>query len=77
LKDNLLWAAWKAYAHRAATYQTQALLNVAYFVVFGPSALGAHVFRAKLLDLDTRPRATFWLQRKSGNGTLEDLERQF
>ena len=74
---HLVWDAWKAYAHRAAVYQTQALLNVAYFLALGPSALGARLFGARLLDLDRRPRPSYWRQRKPANASLEDLERQF
>jgi hypothetical protein len=72
-----MWAAWRAYAHRVATYQTQALLNAAYFLVFGPSALCARVLGARLIDLDKHPRASYWVQRKPENATLDDLERQF
>ncbi|HLZ30177.1 MAG TPA: hypothetical protein VKV73_22875 [Chloroflexota bacterium] len=74
---HLLWDAWQAYAHRAAVYQTRALLNTAYFLVFGPCALVARMLGARLLDLDRRPRPSYWVQRKSTYGSLEDLERQF
>lgn len=69
--------AWKEYAHRTAVYQTHVLLNAAYFLAFGPSALVARMFGARLLDLDNRPRASYWIQRQPTSSTLDDLERQF
>ena len=74
---QLLWDAWKAYARRATGYQTQVVLNAAYFLVLGPCAVAARALGAGLLDLGRRPRASYWLQRKTTNGTLDDLERQF
>ena len=48
----LLWDAWKAYAHRAAGYQTRVLLVVVYWVVLGPGALIGRLFSSRLLDLN-------------------------
>jgi hypothetical protein len=74
---RLLWAAWKAYVHRAATYQSVALLHVVYFGVFGPSALIARLFGATLLDLDPRQRRSYWLERQPIRRSVIDLKRQF
>jgi hypothetical protein len=74
---RLFWEAWKAYAHRAGSYQSRVLLNVAYFAVFGPSALLARAFGAHLLDLRTDKRASYWRTREATPSTLEALERQF
>ena len=73
----LLWDAWRAYAQRAASYQSQALLNTTYFLVFGPGAMVGRMFGAKLLDLDRRPRKSYWIPRQPTGGTLKVLERQF
>ena len=74
---RLVWDAWMAYVSRAAMYQSLAVLNVAYFVVLGPSALAARLLGAKLLDLDRGARPTYWLERPSVAMTLLDLRRQF
>jgi hypothetical protein len=75
---RLLWQAWTAYVSRAAAYQSVLLLNVAYFVVLGPSALAARLFGARLLDLDHTARHTYWLERPAVRTTrVVDLRRQF
>lgn len=66
---------WTAYAHRAATYQTRALLTLVYLFILGP----ARVFAGgKLMDLEPPPttRST-WLQRPDQEKTLTALRRQF
>jgi hypothetical protein len=73
----LLLDAWRAYAHRTASYQSKALLNATYFLVFGPGALVARLFGAKLLDLDREPRKSYWIPRPPAATTLEAQERQF
>jgi hypothetical protein len=74
---RLFWDAWKAYAHRAGSYQSRVLLIVAYFGVFGPSALLARAVGAELLDLSNKPRESYWRERDRAPNTLEALERQF
>ena len=74
---RLVWEAWTAYVSRAAMYQSAVLLNVAYFVVFGPSALAARLLGARLLDLGHTPRRTYWLERPPVGTTIVDLRRQF
>jgi len=73
----LLWQAWRAYAHRVASYQSQAMLNATYFLVFGPGAILARSFGVRLLDLDARSRQSYWIARHPTQPTLELLERQF
>ena len=73
----LLWDAWKAYAHRAAGYQTRVLLVVVYWVVLGPGALIGRLFSARLLDLNPGPGNSSWLARGSDEPTLAALRRQF
>lgn len=73
----LLWAAWKAYAHRASGYQTRVLLAVVYWVVLGPGALIGRLFSARLLDLGARPGQSSWLARQPAEATVDALRRQF
>ena len=72
-----LWQGWTAYVQRATAYQSVVLLNLLYFGVFGPSVLAARLFRARLLDLDTRPRASYWVPRQPVGKTMADLTRHF
>jgi hypothetical protein len=74
---RLFWEAWRAYTGRAAAYQSTTLLNAAYVIAFGPTAVAARLFGGNLLDLDTRPQRSYWLERKPSNTTLADLTRQF
>ncbi len=71
----LLWQAWKAYAHRAASYQTRALLTVVYAVVLGPAVLIARLFGTRLLDVERA--SSSWIARGPQDHTLEGLRRQF
>jgi hypothetical protein len=72
-----LWRAWLAYAERAGGYQAQVLLSLVYFLVLGPSALVGRLTGARLLDLDRRPRPSYWLERPSPDPSLRAMERQF
>jgi hypothetical protein len=72
-----LWEAWKAYSHRAGGYQAQVLLSLVYFVILGPSAIIARAFGNHLLDLDTRQRASYWLQREPFEATERAMQRPF
>jgi hypothetical protein len=74
---RLLWAAWKAYTHRAAGYQTVLLMSAVYFLVLGPSAVVARLFGSQLLDLSTAPRASYWISRKPADKSVAGLQRQF
>jgi hypothetical protein len=73
-----LYEAWKAYAHRAATYQTQVLLTLVYLFILGPAVGLARLFGARLIDLDTGQKST-WLVRTNtaSEKTLGALRRQF
>src|SRR5438105_3291261 len=72
-----LWTAWKAYGHRIATYQTELLLSVVYFVVLGPSGWFARLSGKQLLDLTCTPRASYWIQRKPADNTVLGMQRQY
>ncbi len=71
----LLWDAWKAYAHRAAGYQTRVLLTIVYVLVLGPSAVLGRLFGARLLDLERT--SSSWMVRAPLDRTLDGLRRQF
>jgi hypothetical protein len=71
-----IFEAWKAYAHRAATYQSGVLLNLVYFVILGPFAGLGRLFGATLMDVSPNAGST-WLQRPRSEDTLAALRRQF
>jgi hypothetical protein len=75
----LAWsiAAWKEYAHRAASYQTRALLTVAYLVMLGPSALIGRLFGSRLLDLRADTARSTWMVRAPAERSLDAARRQF
>jgi hypothetical protein len=72
------WVAevWKAYAHRAATYQTRVLLTLVYFVILGPVGFIGRLTGANLMDMAAGTKST-WLPRPAADKTLEGLRRQF
>jgi hypothetical protein len=74
----LFWLveAWKAYAHRAGSYQTRVLLTFTYVLVLGPGAVVARMFGTRLLDVDSNAGTT-WLKRDLQPKTLDALRRQF
>jgi hypothetical protein len=74
---RLLWDAWNAYAHRAAAYQAEILLSAIYFLVLGPTIVGTRLLGVRLLDLDTRPRRSYWIERAAAEKSVAALERQF
>jgi hypothetical protein len=74
---RLLWQGWTAYVERASGYQSVAVLNALYYAVFGPSVLIARLFGARLLDLDAKPRQSYWLERQPTGKTLESMARHF
>ena len=69
--------AWRAYSHRAGSYQAYALLSLVYYLVLGPSALLARLTRSKLLDLNRRPRPSYWIERPRPDTSIAAQERQF
>ena len=71
----LLWEAWKAYAHRAGSYQTRVLLGIVYLVVLGPAAFVARAVGPRLLD--GRPGGSTWLARGQQDRSLDAMRRQF
>jgi hypothetical protein len=71
-----IYEVWKAYAHRAGTYQSRVLLNLVYFVILGPFAGIGRLFGARLMDLSHAPGST-WLERPAADRSLNELRRQF
>jgi len=67
---------WKAYAHRAASYQTTVLLTLVYLVVLGPMAAISKAFGGQLMDLRDGGEST-WTQRPEQEKTIDALRRQF
>jgi hypothetical protein len=71
-----LLEAWKAYVHRAATYQTRVLLTFVYAIILGPAAIVARLFGAQLLDVRSGSTSTL-LVRPRQDTSLDGLRRQF
>jgi len=67
---------WKAYAHRAGTYQTRVLLTIVYLIVLGPAAFIARIFGTRLMDLSPTGGST-WIERPTDDKSLTALRRQF
>ena len=74
---RVLWDAWKTYNHRAGGYHANLLLSGVYLLVVGPIALVARLAGTRLLDLDPRPRSSYWIERKPAENTLAAMDRQF
>jgi hypothetical protein len=72
----LVWEAWKAFAHRASSYQTRVILIVVYLLVLGPAASVGRLFGARLLDLESID-ASRWVVRPQTEPELSALRRQF
>jgi hypothetical protein len=72
-----LWRFWKAYAARAAGYQSVILLTLVYYLVFGPSALAARLTGKQLLPMAARDARSYWRERPAAEPRLSALERQF
>ena len=64
---------WKAYSHRAASYQTRVLLTLVYLLIMGPTRI---LGGSKLLDLRPAPMTT-WTTRPPQDRSLAALRRQF
>ncbi len=65
---------WKAYAHRAATYQTHVLLTLVYLVILGPVGVLGRLTGANLMDMSAGSRST-WLARPQADRSLGGLRR--
>jgi hypothetical protein len=73
---RVLWDAWKSYSKRGS-YQTEVLLSLVFFLVLGPSMAIQQTFGKKLLDLDPKPRPSYWIKRPPAEKTMAWMERQF
>ena len=69
--------AWTAYAARAGRYQSEVLLTLVYYVVFGPSVLAARLTGKRLLPYVEGPASTYWVQRPAADTRLVAHTRQF
>jgi hypothetical protein len=74
---RVLWTAWKAYTRRASDYQAVVVLTFLYFCVLGPTVLVTRLAGLRLLELDPRPRDSFWLPRQRLLHSLAEMERPF
>ena len=73
---NRLWGWWKRVARRIGNVQARVLLNLFYFVVFGPFALAVRFLSDPMTIKPGRPRG--WRSKSSGEDTpMERAIRQF
>jgi hypothetical protein len=71
-----LTAYWKAYALRLGAIQTQLLIALLYFGVFGPANLVVRALRRDLLTKRAR-RSSYWVPHDPQPTTLERYRHQF
>jgi hypothetical protein len=58
-----LWAGWKAIAHKIGNFQSRVLLNVFYFLILSPFALGVRLFADPLRI--RRQTHSHWLHKET------------
>ena len=68
---------WKVIAPKIAEFQTKVILSLLYFLVVGPTALIAYLFRSDLLKKRHRKAASFWVKSEKSVNTVEGCQRQF
>ena len=68
---------WKVIANKIAAFQTKVILSLLYFLVLGPTALIAFLFRSDLLKKRHRKTPSFWIKDKEPLNTIEGCQRQF
>ena len=66
-----LWTRWKAFAHRAARFQSNVILTILYFVVLLPLALVRRLFANPLAP------SPVWRERSPAAHDLMSARRQF
>jgi hypothetical protein len=71
-----LWERWKAAAHKLGNFQARLLLNVFYFLILSPFALGVKMFSDPLRI--RRQNLLQWLPRdKETTSSTQGSRRQF
>jgi hypothetical protein len=71
-----LWERWKVAAHKIGNFQARFLLNIFYFLVFSPFALGVKMFSDPLRI--RRQNLSQWLPRdKETTSSTQGPRRQF
>jgi hypothetical protein len=69
---------WLFFAQKVGQVNTAILLSIVYFFVIGIMALVAKLLRKDLLNKKMKPTQTsYWLDRDSGEQTLERHKYQF
>ncbi len=72
-----IWRFWKAYARRAAYYQSVLLLSFVYYAVLWPGAAVARLSGTQLLPPTVGSAQSYWRDRPPLDNTLDELKRQF
>lgn len=71
-----IWTTWLGIARILGDLIARLVLSLFYFTVFVPFAVGVQLF-SDPLGLKARASTSHWLQRSSGDQTLDDSRRQF
>jgi hypothetical protein len=70
------WRRWRELSERAATVQARILLTIFYFTVMLPVGIWQGFF-ADRLRVRGGEQQSYWLDRRTGDRTLDDVRRQF
>jgi len=71
-----LWERWKVAAHKFGNFQARLLLNIFYFLILSPFALGVKMFSDRLRI--KRQSRSQWLPRdKETTSSTQGPRRQF
>jgi hypothetical protein len=70
---RLLWAKWRVYGQIIGDMIARVILSLFYFTLFMPFGIGVSLF-GDPLDMK-RGKATRWLERSTGDRTVEEMRR--
>ncbi len=71
------WQTWKKMARYIVLPVNIVLLTLGFVFGVGLTALFTRLFRTKLLDVKFERRESYWVERKTGDKTLEKIQRLF
>jgi hypothetical protein len=70
------WSRWRQASQKAADVQARVLLTVFYYTAMLPFGIVFGLFKDPL-RIKSRPRGSYWVERKPVAETLADARRQF
>lgn len=73
-----VWSGWMKFAHVLGMVMSTALLSLGWFLIIIPFALGAKIFKIRLMDLEFKKNvASYWEERDPKFDDFKLLSRQF